>query len=147
MENIEALEKRIREQMSGLIKLLPEDACWVDGEKCPFGFPRGRFDQRPISFCVAPSAKNSGCNKLLPLSEVIEDMVGEIKLETKTAEIENEIEKQKVTLESEVRAVADSGDFTEDEKKIVNLASDLIKRHELKTFGDEKSYIVRVDNL
>jgi len=148
MNGVEILELRIKTQMEKL-GAIPENTCWVDGEKCPYGLPGGRFDQRPEQFCFVPFANKSGCNKLRPLADVIEGMAGEIRLEAKTTEIEDSIEKEKVTLDSEVRVVADDGEFTDDEKKIVNLAADLIQRHELNTGNAYagRSYIVRVNNL
>lgn len=39
----------------------PPEACWLNGEKCPYGQPNGQFDQRPESFC---HLGDNGCGKL-----------------------------------------------------------------------------------
>lgn len=41
--------------------IIPEDTCWFDGGKCPYGFPQGKFKLRPTQFCHLDTG---GCHKL-----------------------------------------------------------------------------------
>lgn len=123
------VERNASQTLNQVMNTPPEDACWVDGDKCPFGFPRGRFLDRPTSFC---HLEEGGCKRL--------QVVGiELQCQESEKSLRSRIEKETVTLTSELTVIAEN--LAEGpEQEVLELAADIIA-------GKLDRDIVLVDNL
>ena len=131
MDTLQKLVEIIKKNAPEVINIIRPDTCWLDGDRCPYGQPNGKFSNRPSSFCVMPTGRGSGCQKLLDNIAEFDQMIGDL---------EERVHEKKVTLDSELRAVADQ-ELADVDKAILILAADIIKEIEL----DYK--IVRTDDL
>lgn len=98
----------------------PEDACWIDHSKCPYGRPGGQFRYRPSGFC-----RIGNCRKLTdarPFLDEVFDMEKEIG-DWATQVFEDE----KVTLSSELRNIAETEIEDQQEKAVILLAADILE--------------------
>lgn len=115
----------------------PADACWVDGNRCPYGFPNGRFQDRPIHICHL-----GGCNRLNTLEEDVYNFWRSYSVNEIDDKLETKLEKEQVSLSSELRMIAEERfECGLPEIQILELAADII---------DGKPYdkkIIRVDDI
>lgn len=127
-EVVQELRKILAEhspEMLTVIQASP-DACWIDGQKCPYGQPRGQFQHRPKIFCVIPIGPGSGCTKLLDNTGEF-DQMGRSFIEGEVERrIDSRVDEKEVTLDSELRAVADEVENVE--KATLLLAAELVEK-------------------
>lgn len=125
------------------IAVVPPNCCWFDGRTCPYGEPHGQFVLRPTGFCVV-----GNCSKLTG-SHVAEELSGfaDYLIEDEVDKRENRlaaaIDKEEVTLSSELDVLAEDENRQLDgaERDILRLAARIIHDSE----SDYK--IVAVANL
>jgi|SRR3989344_8827815 len=95
----------VLEMIQNICSIPSDNACWINGEKCPYGDPGGRIDHAPIRWC-------SNCQKLNDNSWMIENLLSEgaikeIAEETITNSIEEEINEKTETLMEVLQGLAD----------------------------------------
>ena len=97
------------------------NACWVDGDKCPYGFPNGTFQDRPTTFCHFGSG---GCKKLgsVKEAELINSLVNSLADDL----VKKALERGRVSLSSEVDAVSEHLERLDGE--VLRLARDIIEK-------------------
>ena len=139
MDTLQKLVEIIKKNAPEVPNIVRSDTCWLDGDRCPYGQPNGKFSNRPSSFCVMPTGRGSGCQKLLDNVGEFDQMIGDLE-ERIEKTIDERVREKRVTLDSELRAVADR-ELTDVDKATLILAADIIKEIEL----DYK--IVRTDDL
>ena len=93
----------------------PRDRCWVDGRSCPYGWPEGRFDLRPETFC------HSGCDCYARYVDV-----GEVPEETQNEIIREFFVNTSAKLGSFISELGDTYPVDSPEMLILHLAGDLI---------------------
>lgn len=114
------------------------DTCWLDGNKCPYGFPNGRFQDRPTQIC---HLGDGGCEKLVAVKEMADEYNESELQERVDAAKDAMIEKGQVSLSSELRVIAEGEFVGELGEKILKLVADMIEDHDC----DKK--IIRVDDI
>lgn len=127
METIERLIQIIKQNAPEILTIVvPPATCWLDGDRCPYGSPNGRFNDRPRSFCVVPTKPGTGCYKLLDFVCELDQMSNRhIESETEK-QIDEWIDENNVTLSSELRTVADEQKEGVD-KETLMLAAEIIE--------------------
>lgn len=136
-------EEGINRGIKELLVIINSEACWIDGEPCPYGRPEGKFIFRPAISCFTQKSSSVGgtigCIKISDFRSELERLFnlepGEIenlrtrkdgidanKLETKTAEATCTLDEQ----------VALSAERTSNpiKKKILELASSVLEESE-----------------
>ena len=98
--------------------------CWFDGDKCPYGFPNGRFRDRPEQIC---HLGNGGCYRLTTLKENVDDFFGDSYEEQASEKLDNAVEKNKVSLSSELKVIAEECEDESPEQQMLELAADIIR--------------------
>ncbi|MDO8669071.1 MAG: hypothetical protein Q7K65_02130 [Candidatus Buchananbacteria bacterium] len=114
----------------------PANACWVDGDKCPYGLPNGRFQDRPIQICHL-----GGCKKLVVVKEMADEYIESELADRTDVAIDAMIEKEQVDLSSELRVIAKEDVEEELEAKILELIADFLERN------DHDKKIIRVNDI
>ena len=120
---------------SGVIQIAAKvapDACWLDGSRCPYGYPEGTFQKRPQHVCFIGGNQDFGCRKL---AEHKKELTGFSHLliaeeaEPKLIEVFNRFG---VTLSSEIATLSDEEGYTLSslEKTILIAAAKIIEREE-----------------
>ena len=120
---------------SGVIQIAAKvapDACWLDGSRCPYGYPEGTFQKRPQHVCFIGGNQDFGCRKL---AEHKKELTGFSHLliaeeaEPKLIEVFNRFG---VTLSSEIVMLANGEEceVTSLEKTILITAASIIEREE-----------------
>jgi len=120
---------------AGIIATVVPDTCWLDGSRCPFGYPEGTFEKRPTTACFVGDKPGYGCHKLtehktelLEFSRILINKEAEPKL----IEVFNRFG---VTLSSEIAMLADDNNdegyaTSSLEKTILINAASIIEREE-----------------
>lgn len=115
---------------------IKQDACWLDHRACPYGLPNGRFQDRPQHFC---HLGNHGCPRLGDLKETADVFMSNVL----QGRIEEAVEKESVTLASEVEVVAEDEKVTDAlERATLLLAAKIISSH-----SHLNKKIIRVDDI
>lgn len=130
-------------QLSEMLDQKLESACWLDGERCPYGNPFGRFELRPIMFCKVPTTLGNGCWKLTgDVSSEIEKMASALTEEEVEKRVDEEIEKREDKfikkilgdvrrneqgLEDLIKKIAGTIKVTKIEKQILLIAATIIE--------------------
>ncbi|MBI2669624.1 MAG: hypothetical protein HYX20_00535 [Candidatus Yanofskybacteria bacterium] len=107
------------------------DTCWVDSDRCPYGFPNGRFQDRPEQICHL-----GGCKRLTVVFEN-DGFIGNYVSDALACIVE----KNQVDLSSELRVIAEDKLGDELKQQILKLAAEIIRDSK----QDKK--IVRVDDI
>ena len=148
MDTLERLIEIVRQNAPEALKA-PSNTrtCWLDGDECPYGRPDGKFIYRPVISCIIPIKGGNGCSKLFDNTYAL-DQMRRAYIEGQTDEgidkgvqerIDNWVSKEGVTLDSELRVVADELEGVD--KVMLQLAADIIKE------AKPDYRIARIDNL
>lgn len=129
MDTLQRLIEIVK-QNAPRVLIVPPDTCWVDGNRCPYGSPNGKFEDRP-KFC-------SSCQKILLIADDLRELTDD---ESALDMLKDTLVDDKgVTLDSELRAAADNA-LENAEKEVLILAADIIEE----IMPDHK--IVRADDI
>ncbi len=109
--------------------VLTERTCWLDGEECPYGRPEGQFLKRPRVDCKPRTEKSMGCLKLNENSEELDGLMREEVREGIEKEVFERIKKAVTKVSSELRALADRAEDSQEEE-VLKLAAELIEKEE-----------------
>lgn len=124
------LEKLSRELIkSGIIQTTKPDTCWLDGSCCPYGYPEGTFEKRPIACFMG----NGGCEKLNSNKSDIIIFAGYLIEAESEPKLRKVFDRYGVSLSSELTMLADGGEdykISELEKTILITAANIIEREE-----------------
>jgi hypothetical protein len=122
-----------------LLKIIGFGACWLDGEECPFGRPRGRFANRPRLFC-----NMNMCQKLARAKEDLREIFGDYFEEIIEDRIAELFDQEGTTLSSMLKTIAREK-FEEDDQKreILILAAEIL---EAESEGSEEGEETRTVN-
>lgn len=111
MENLAAELKQLlvehAPEMLGVINApsqVSPQACWLDGDACPYGKPNGRFQDRPIMFC---HLGESGCRRLDVFVADIDKFSSNYFENETEKRIAEAVEEESSSLALELSAIAD----------------------------------------
>lgn len=91
---------------------------------CPYGFPNGKFQDRPEQICHLGAG---GCNRLITLEENLENFVGDYE-DYVDPKLDNAVNKNKVSLSSELEMIAkEQCEGESPEQQVLKLAANIIK--------------------
>ena len=120
-------------------------ACWIDGEECPYGRPRGQFLFRPKQFCRPGVGPGTGCQKIND-SEDLTVMKEEALRQEWQEQLSEIVKETTLKLSCEVRTVAESEE-NKQKKGVFKLAADLIEEREKSERDTQIVGIIREDDL
>src|SRR3989344_6934632 len=103
---------------SGVIQIVAKatpDTCWLDGSRCPYGYPGGAFEKRPTACFMG----DSGCRKL---NDHKQDIIQSSKIlieEEAEPKLQEVFDRFGRTLSSEINTLAEELEITNLEKTIL----------------------------
>ncbi|TSC75039.1 MAG: hypothetical protein G01um101444_86 [Parcubacteria group bacterium Gr01-1014_44] len=116
---------------SGVIQVVGQvapDTCWLDSTRCPYGYPEGTFEKRPVSCFMG----DGGCGKLNDHKSDIVKFSGNLIEAESEPKLREVFDRFGITLSSELVMLADGGEYeiSELEKTILVAAANIIEREE-----------------
>ncbi len=111
-----------------VIQEIQENTCWLDGGKCPYGSPGGKFELRPTQFC---HLNVYGCQRLLAHKSEFEDDFGANKKtveEILKEEVPKLIDENGLELSEVLKDISsdDMGNLSDVEREVLELAADIL---------------------
>ena len=131
----EGLKKKLKQILE--VYKTEKDACWFDGNKCPFGTPNGKLTEAPLRWCTkCQTVRNNSqvLGEFLMRAEIEEEIEEEIKREN-TEEIKQELENCSENLKELLLEFANGDEISEN---LINLLDKYLEFGEVRVIRKEK---------
>ena len=126
----------------GVIQTTAPDTCWLDGSRCPYGYPEGTFEKRPVT-CYP-----GGCKKLasVDMQEFcrtgIDDEVAE--------KVNDAFERMGRKLSDEITVIVEEEEkfkISQLERLILIKAAEIMKKREKEQNDPDQETIIKKKDL